>query len=96
MKSSVASRLYESSSSSMWGRSSAATAISMRTSSRCSSMWSSRSRLLASTTSAGSMKTVLPDADSSWTMPGMRRLFIGATGTTRRPSRTDAVVSWSR
>ena len=44
-------------------------------------------RLLTSTTSAGSINTVLPEALSSWTIPESLRLCIGATGITRRPSR---------
>ncbi len=80
---------------SMCGLISSANAVSILTVSRRSSSCSSRILLLASTISAGSMYTVLPDADSSCTMPLMRRLFIGGTGITRRPSRTDGVVSVS-
>ena len=77
------------------GRRLSAMATSSRVTSRRSRICSSRRRLLASTISAGSIKTVLPDADSSWTMPAIRRLLAGATGTTRRPSRTAGVTSGS-
>ena len=52
-------------------------------------------RLLASTTSAGSTNTVLPEADSSCTMPRILRFRPGATGITRRPSRRVGVTSFS-
>ena len=52
-------------------------------------------RLLASTTSAGSMKTVRPVADSSWTIPFIFRFKAGATGMTKRPSRMVGVTSLS-
>ena len=67
----------------------------MRITSRRSSASSSRMRLLASTTSAGSMKTVLPVADSSCTIPLMRRFSAGTTGITSRPSRTVGFTSLS-
>ena len=41
------------------------------------------------------MNTVFPEALSSWTMPEIRRLFIGATGITRRPSRMAGAASAS-
>ena len=41
------------------------------------------------------MKTVFPVADSSCTMPLMRRFSAGATGMTRRPSRTVGFTSLS-
>ena len=81
--------------SSIYGRSVAVNAVRIRTTSRCSSSCSSRKRLPAATTSAGSIYTVLPEADSSCTMPGILRLFIGATGITIRPSRIAGVVSLS-
>ncbi len=52
-------------------------------------------RLLASTISAGSIYMVLPEADSSWTMPLILRLCIVSTGITTRPSRTEGDVSLS-
>ncbi len=77
------------------GRNSSVSTVSIRVISRRSSIWSSRTRLLASTISAGSMYTVFPEADSSWTIPEIRRLYIGGTGMTRRPSRIDGVTSLS-
>ena len=96
MKSKVPRRSKAASISSISGRMVSAKAVNMRTISRRSSMVSSRSRLFASTTSAGSMKNVLPEPDSPCTIPEILRLYIGATGMTRRPSRTDGVVSASR
>ncbi len=78
------------------GRMNAVISESMRIISRRSSSSSSRPRLLTSTISAGSMKKVFPVADSSCTMPLILRLCMGATGSTRRPSRTVGVVSLSR
>ena len=63
--------------------------------SRRSSPSSSRMRLFASTTTSGSMKTVLPLADSSCTIPLIFRLKAGATGIIRRPSRMVGVISLS-
>lgn len=63
--------------------------------SRRSAALSSRMRLLASTTAAGSMKTVLPVALSSWMIPLILRLRAGATGMTRRPSRSVGETSRS-
>ena len=63
--------------------------------SRRSSPSSSRIRLLASTTSAGSINTVFPLADSSCTIPLIFRFSPGATGMTRRPSRIVGVTSLS-
>ena len=63
--------------------------------SRRSSPSSSRMRLLASTTSAGSINTVFPLADSSCTIPLIFRLSPGATGITRRPSRMVGATSLS-
>ena len=77
------------------GRSSAENADRMAIISRFSSASSSRMRLLASTTSAGSMKTVFPLADSSCTIPPILRLSAGATGITRRPSRIVGEASFS-
>ncbi len=79
----------------MDGRSESAIVVRILIISRCSSIWSSRVRLFASTTSAGSMNTVLPDADSSCTMPWIWRLCMGGTGITSRPSRIDGTVSGS-
>ena len=67
----------------------------MRIISRRSSPSNSRMRLLASTTSAGSMKTVFPVADSSCTIPLIFRFNPGATGITSRPSRMVGVTSLS-
>ena len=68
---------------------------SMRTTSRRSSASNSRIRLLASTTSVGSTKTVFPVDDSSCTIPLILRFKPGAIGTTNRPSRTVGVTSLS-
>ena len=78
-----------------WGRNSAEKADRMAIISRFSSASSSRMRLFASTTSAGSMKTVLPLADSSCTIPPILRFSAGATGITRRPSRIVGEASFS-
>ena len=51
--------------------------------------------LLASTTSAGSINTVFPVADSSCTIPLIRRFTDGATGNTSRPSRMVGAASFS-
>ena len=67
----------------------------MRTISLRSAASSSRTLLLASTTSAGSMNTVFPVADSSWTMPLILRFSPGATGIIRRPSRRVGATSWA-
>ena len=77
------------------GRSSSENATSMRITSRLSSASSSRMRLLACTTSAGSMNTVFPLADSSCIIPFILRLSAGATGITRRPSRSVGDASFS-
>ena len=63
--------------------------------SRRSSPSSSRMRLFASTTTSGSIKTVLPLADSSCTIPFIFRLKAGATGIIKRPSRMVGVTSLS-
>ena len=52
-------------------------------------------RLFASTTTSGSIKTVLPLADSSCTIPFIFRLKAGATGIIKRPSRMVGVTSLS-
>ena len=77
------------------GRTVAENSVKIRMISLRSSASSSRMRLLASTTSAGSMKTVLPVADSSCTIPLIFRFKPGATGITRRPSRMVGVTSLS-
>ena len=81
--------------SSAWGRMMSVKAIRIAVSSRFSSISSSRIRFPASTTSAGSMKTVLPVALSSWTMPLICLFIPAATGITRRPSRTAGDASFS-
>ena len=63
--------------------------------SRRSSFSSSLILLLTSTTAVGSINTVFPVADSSWTIPGILRLFIDDTGITSRPSRSEGVTSLS-
>ena len=60
-----------------------------------SSISSSLTRLFASTTASGSMKTVFPLADSSCTMPLTLRFMAGATGITKRPSRIVGATSLS-
>ena len=79
----------------MRGRTSEVNSVRIRTISRRSSASSSRIRLFASTTTSGSMKTVFPEADSSWTMPLIFRLKAGATGIIRRPSRIVGATSLS-
>ncbi len=71
----------------MNGRSCEASSASILIISLFSSSCNSRMRLFASTTSAGSIYTVFPDALSSCTIPGSLLLFIGATGRTSLPSR---------
>ena len=63
--------------------------------SRFSSASNSRILLLASTTSPGSTYTVLPDADSSCTIPPNLRLYEGDIGITS-PSRKVGVMSESK
>ena len=84
---------YESSTSCTWGLSSSLNTVSMRMISRRSAASSSRTLLLASTTSAGSMNTVLPVADSSCTIPLILRFIPGATGIISRPSRMVGATS---
>ena len=60
----------------------------MRTISLCSANLSSRISLSSSTTSAGSMNAVLPDADSSYMNPGIFFLLAALTGMSILPSRT--------
>ena len=69
--------------------------MSIRSISLCSSKCSSRSWLLSSTTSIGSMKEVLPEADSSNTIPGTFFLLPEETGMSILPSRTDTEASES-
>ena len=95
IRSIVARNLYDSSIGLTCGRTSLANSVSMRMISRRSSASSSLILLLASTTSAGSINTVLPDADSSCTMPRIFLLSPCDTGMTRRPSRMAGVTSFS-
>ena len=95
MKSISAKNSYDNKMSGMEGRNSSEKSVRMRMISRRSSLSSSRIRLLASTTSAGSMNTVFPLADSSCTMPLIFRFKAGATGMTSRPSRMAGVTSLS-
>jgi len=95
MKSISARNSYDWSISGMEGRNVLENVVRIRMISRRSSPSSSRMRLLASTTSAGSMNTVLPLADSSWTIPLILRFSPGATGITNRPSRMVGVTSLS-
>ena len=69
--------------------------VRIRMISRRSSPSNSRILLFASTTSAGSMKTVLPVDDSSCTIPLIFRFNPGATGMTSLPSRMVGVTSLS-
>ncbi len=87
IKSIFARNSYDSSRSGRNGRSQLVKSVSILMISRRSSASSSRIRLLASTTSDGSIKTVLPEADSSCTIPLIFRLWEGFTGITSRPSR---------
>ena len=93
IKSMVARNWYESSTSCTWGRSSSENTVRMRIISLRSAASSSRTLLLASTTSAGSMNTVFPVADSSCTIPLILRFSPGATGIISRPSRRVGAVS---
>ena len=95
MKSISARNSYDWSISGMEGRNTLENSVRIRMISRRSSPSSSRIRLLASTTSAGSIKTVFPLADSSCTIPFIFRFSPGATGITRRPSRMVGTTSLS-
>ena len=77
------------------GRMTAEKSVRIRMISRRSSPSSSRILLFASTTSAGSIKTVLPVDDSSCMIPFIFRLSPGATGMTSLPSRMVGVTSLS-
>ena len=92
-KSICARKRYESSTSCTWGRNSSENTVRIRMISRRSAASSSRTLLLASTTSAGSINTVFPVADSSCTMPLILRFMPGATGIIRRPSRNVGATS---
>ena len=70
--------------------------VRMRIISRAISASVSRMRLLASTMASGSIKTVLPVALSSWTIPCSRRLFMALTGSTSLPSRSEGCTSLSK
>ena len=67
------------------------TAWESRASTRSTSMRSpasnSRTRLLASRTSSGSMNTVWPEAERSWTIPGNAERDDALTASTGRPAR---------
>ena len=65
----------------------------IRAISSCSSDWSTRISLLASTTLMGSMNTVAPDAEVSWTRPGISPRYSAFTGTTYRPPRWVTMAS---
>ena len=95
MKSISAKNSYDCSTSGINGRNSSVNSINMRIISCRSSISSSLTRLLASTTASGSIKTVLPLADSSCTMPLTLRFIAGATGITKRPSRMVGETSFS-
>ena len=71
------------------------TAVKIRITSLRSSVSSSLMRLLASTTSVGSINTVRPVADSSCTIPFILRFMPGAIGMTNLPSRKVGATSWS-
>ena len=95
IKSISAKNSYEERMAGTCGRTIAENSVRMRIISRRSSPSNSRIRLFASTTSAGSIKTVLPVADSSCTIPLIFRFMPGATGITSRPSRIVGVTSLS-
>ena len=80
--------------SSLWAAHSADSSARMRSTSFFSAARSSRSSLLAFTTPMGSMKKVPPEADTSWTRPGMSFLCSAFTGTTKRPARMVTMFSW--
>ena len=95
IKSISARNSYDCNTSGMEGRNRLENSTRIRIISLRSSPSSSRIRLLASTTSAGSINTVFPLADSSCTIPLIFRFNPGATGITRRPSRMVGVTSLS-
>ncbi len=67
----------------------------MRSSSVCTLSWASRQALPSSTAISGSMKSVWPLPDWSWTMPRTLLLASARTGTTYRPLRRVMIGSWS-
>ena len=77
------------------GRITLVNSVRILTISRRSSPSNSRIRLLASTTTSGSINTVLPLADSSCTIPLIFRLKAGATGIISLPSRIVGATSLS-
>lgn len=79
-----------------YGRTLLVKSVRMRMISFLSSPSSSRTRLFASTTSVGSIKTVLPVALSSCTIPLILRFRVGMTGITSLPSRRVGVTSFLR
>ena len=95
MKSILARNSYETSIAGICGRISLENSVRILIISLRSSPSSSLILLLASTTSAGSMKTVFPVADSSCTIPLIFLFMPGATGITSLPSRTVGVTSLS-
>ena len=82
-------------SSGRYGRRKSENSLRMRSISLCWAKMSSFTWLLSSTTSIGSMKTVFPVADSSYTNPGNLRLFTALTGMRSRPSLAEMLASSS-
>ena len=66
---------------------SALSSARMRSISSFSLARSSRMSLLAFTAAMGSMNTVAPEADTSWTRPGTAERCSAFTGTTKRSER---------
>ena len=96
MMKSVSPRYFAASSSSgIYGLRNSVNSKSMRTISRCSENCSSLIWLSSSTTSAGSMKAVFPEADSSYMNPGIRFLLAALTGISIFPSLIDTPASLS-
>ena len=95
IKSIMARKRYDWRISLTCGRISLVISVRIRMISLLSLASSSRMRLLASTTSDGSMKTVLPEADSSCTIPLIFRFSPGAMGITNLPSRIVGATSLS-
>ena len=95
MKSIFARKSNDISTSSKCGLRKSVNSVRIRIISRCSSFSNSLMRLFASTTCEGSINTVLPDADSSCTIPFIFLLNEGLTGITNRPSLMLGVTSLS-
>ena len=67
----------------------------IRAISSASATWASRQAFPSSTATIGSMKSVCPLPDASWTIPLTRARASALTGTTYRPFRSVMIGSWS-